>query len=252
MTSTLRLDGRVALVTGAARGIGRAVAETLAAHGAHLALTARHSEQALSELAERLSADHGVTVLAQCSDAADSAQVAALYQTVFKRFGRLDVLVNNAGVMEPGLLGMIAADAIERQLRLNAGGAALNLQAAAKLMRRRQSGSIISLASILGQRGQAGYAAYAASKAAVIGLTYAAARELGPVGIRVNAIAPGFVDTDLTATVDDAARAAIVARTPLGRLGAAAEVADAALFLASDLARFVTGQVLGVDGGWSP
>lgn len=252
MTCSLRLDGRVALVTGAARGIGRAVAETLAGHGAHLIVTTARSGDALADLAQRLAADHGVTAIAEVSDAAEPAQISALYQSVFKRFGRLDILVNNAGIMEPGLLGMIPAAAIERQLRLNAGGALLNLQAAAKLMGRRKAGSIISLSSVLGRHGQAGFAAYAASKAAVIGFTQAAARELGPQGIRVNAVAPGFIDTDLTAATDAETRAAILARTPLGRLGTAQEVAEVVLFLASDLARFVTGQVLGIDGGWVP
>lgn len=243
------LAGRCAVVTGASRGIGRAIAETLAGHGADVALVAVHDPAALTAQAAELAARAGVRALALPGDVGDPAAVKACYQAVWSAWKRLDVLVNNAGVMEGALIGMIGDELIDRTLATNTRGAILHLQGAARLMARAKRGAIVNLASIIGERGVAGQAVYAASKAAVVGLTRAAAVELAPQGIRVNAVAPGLIDTELVAHLSPEARAAQLAQIGLGRIGAADEVADVVVFLASDLAGYVTGQVLGVDGG---
>ncbi|MGC2855616.1 SDR family NAD(P)-dependent oxidoreductase [Novispirillum sp. DQ9] len=243
------LHGRVAVVTGASRGIGRAVAERLAGAGADVVLTALRDPAALEVLAADIAARHGVRCLGVAGDVADAAAVSALFSTVHKTFKRLDILVNNAGIMDDAPLGMIAADSLDRTLAVNLAGPLLCLQTAARLMRRGGGGAVVNLGSLIGLRGAPGQAAYAAAKAGIVGLTLAAAKELGPAGIRVNAVAPGFIDTDMTARFDEAARAGRIAATPLGRLGTAEDVAAAVLFLASPEASFITGQVLGVDGG---
>lgn len=241
--------GRTALVTGASRGIGRAVADTLAMLGADVALVAARDPSGLTAQADELAARHGVRTLALPGDVADPAAVKACYQAVWRAWKRLDVLVNNAGVMEGALIGMIGDALIERTLAVNTAGAIHHLQGAARLMTRAGAGAIINVSSILGVRGQAGQAVYATSKAALLGLTLSAAAELAPKGVRVNAIAPGFIDTELVAHLGADSRAAELGRIGLGRFGTPADVADAVAFLASEAAGYITGQVLGVDGG---
>ncbi|MGB3878629.1 MAG: SDR family NAD(P)-dependent oxidoreductase [Shinella zoogloeoides] len=239
------LTGRVALVTGASRGIGLAAARRLADQGASVVLVARQiGEPVLDMFAgvdpERLLLIEGDVGVADFSQAA--------VKQVFSRYRRLDILVNNAGVMRPAVTGMISDADIHESLQTNVAGVIHFTQAAARLMAR-TGGSIVNLSSIVGVRGVAGQLVYAASKAGVIGATLAAAKELARHNIRVNAVAPGFIETALTEGLSPEIKAETLRSIGLARLGTAEEVADVILFLASDLSRYVTGQVIGVDGG---
>jgi 3-oxoacyl-[acyl-carrier protein] reductase len=247
MSMDWALKDKVALVTGATRGIGREVAEQLAAGGAKIVVNARaleQVEQRAAELAER----HGIETLGVAADAGDAKAVSALYQAIFKRFKRLDVLVNCAGVMRDALLAMSSEELVRETLQVNLAGAIYHVQGAAKLMARGRSGSIIQLASIVGEQGLEGLSVYAASKAGVVGLVRAAAKELAAQGVRVNAVAPGFIKTDMTAHYSDERVASTVQNIRIGRAGTATDVAGTILYLASDLSSYVTGQVIGVDG----
>ncbi|MDB4987244.1 MAG: short-chain dehydrogenase/reductase [Myxococcaceae bacterium] len=248
MNADWGLTGKVAIVTGSTRGIGWAIAEALAAAGASVVVNGVRDPALVEARAQELHARYGVPALALTADAGDPKAVANAYQAVFKRFKRLDVLVNGAGIMRGALIGMISDELVRDTLQINLAGAIHHLQGAAKLMARHKSGSIVNITSLLGVQGTEGQSVYAASKAGVVGLTLAAAKELAPQGIRVNAIAPGFIDTDLTAALSDDKRAEFIARIRLGRVGQARDVANAALFFASELSGFVTGQVLAVDG----
>lgn len=253
------LQHKVALITGAARGIGFATALLYARQGAHVFLSGRNHEalaQARQAILDTLQAEWTGgesrpepridTVLLDVSRP-DSVRDA--FQLVFKQARRLDVLVANAGVMEDALIGMVTPDQVERTFQTNAFGVLYCAQYASRLMARNGGGSIINITSIMGVRGNAGQSAYAGSKAAVIGITTSLAKELGPQQIRVNAIAPGLIDTELTQSVGADKLAARQAAIVMGRIGSADEVAQVALFLASPMAAYVTGQVIGVDGG---
>ncbi len=244
----LDLTGKVALVTGASRGIGRAVALALARQGADLLLNSRYGGAALDEVAETARA-LGRRCVTQAGDVADATTVASAAQLAFREFGRLDVLVNNAGVLKDALIGMIQVHDARAMLETNVLGPILMTQAVARLMQRSGGGSIINLASIIGTHGNKGQLAYGASKGAVVAATLSAAKELAVHQIRVNAIAPGFIDTDMTRSLPAAVQQERLQSIGMGRVGSADEVADVALFLASDLSRYVTGQVIGVDGG---
>ncbi|SFW51107.1 SDR family NAD(P)-dependent oxidoreductase [Amycolatopsis australiensis] len=237
------LTGRVALVTGGTRGIGLATVRALVAAGATVVLTGRDESRA-KEAAASAGAAAGLAL-----DVTDAKAVSSLVRSVAKEHGKLDIVVANAGIMEDALLGMIREEAVDATLSTNVAGTLHTVQAAARAMMRKKTGAIVVLASIVGEYGSAGQTVYAASKAAVANIAKSAAKELGRSGIRVNAVAPGVIETDLTAGLSEEAKAENAAKTPLGRLGRAEEVANAIRFLVSDEASFVTGQVLGIDGG---
>ncbi|HVO97877.1 MAG TPA: SDR family oxidoreductase [Bryobacteraceae bacterium] len=249
MDSSLRLDGKIAFVTGSTRGIGWATARVLAGAGATLAINGVSSQELLDQRVEEIRRDYSVPCVGFLANSTDLQAVQSCYAAVFQRFRRLDILVNNAGILRSGLLGMMQEGMIREVLETNTLGVIYHLQEASRLMARHRSGSIINMTSIFGLRGDEGHAVYSASKAAVVGLTLAAAKELGPKGVRVNAIAPGLIQTEMTDGIDETKLAGRVASIRLGRIGLPQEVANAALFLASDLSSYITGQILGVDGG---
>ena len=243
------LRGRTALVTGSTRGIGRASADLLASLGADVAVNGCQSDEAVQEIAAGIADRHQVRTLALPGDVSDPEVVASMYRTLFSEFRQLDVLVNNAGILRDALLGMIGPELVERVLGVNAKGAIYVLQGAARLMTRAGRGSIINVSSIVGVQGNEGQTVYGASKAAVIGLTRSAARELAPKGIRVNAIAPGYIETDMISRLPPEVRALRESQIGLARVGTPDDIARVVAFLATDLSAYVTGQVLGVDGG---
>ncbi|GLL02107.1 SDR family oxidoreductase [Dactylosporangium matsuzakiense] len=242
------LAGRVVVVTGGTRGIGRATSELLARAGAAVVLTGR-DELETERAAAELSAAGAVPVTGAAFDVADFDAVSAAFKAIAARHGRIDGLVANAGVSENAVIGMITPRSVERLLATNVAGTIFTVQAAARIMMRRGAGSIVVLASVVGEHGSAGQTAYAASKAAAATVARSASKELGPRGIRVNAVAPGLIDTEMTARIPEAVVEARLADTALRRLGDPVDVARVIRFLISDEAAFVTGQVLGVDGG---
>jgi 3-oxoacyl-[acyl-carrier protein] reductase len=249
MPDRLDLSGRVGVVTGASRGIGAAIAETLAAQGMALILTGHSHPDRLEARAQAITAAHGVAVATHVGDIADPATSAALAKMAFSTHRRLDLWVNNAGVLVDGLIGMVPPADIDRTLGINLAGVLHGTQAAARLMARGGAGSIVNLTSIIGRFGNVGQLVYGASKAGVIGATLSAAKELAPKNIRVNAVAPGFIQTDMVAQLPAEKYAERMASIGMGRIGQPQEIADTVLYLASDLSRYVTGQVIGVDGG---
>lgn len=248
MAYNLGLKNKVAVVTGASRGIGAAIAEALAAEGVNLALTSQKQSD-VENIASKLEKAHGITCLTHAGDVSDEKSVQALYQKTHEKFGGLDILIANAGILGDGLLGMVSETAIRRTLEVNVTGTLNHMQAAARLMRRKKAGSIVVMSSIIGRMGNKGQALYAASKAALIGASLSAAKELGQDGIRVNAIAPGMIETDMTKHLSQEIRQQRLQNIALGKYGEPQDVAGTALFLASDLSSYVTGQVIGVDGG---
>ena len=244
----LGLAGRVALVTGSTRGIGLAIAGTLARAGAAVAVCGRDAARA-AEVAERLAATHGVTARGYAADVGEVAQAAALVEAVERDFGQLDILVNNAGLTRDNLLMRLKDDDWDAVLNANLRGAFATCRAASRGMMKRRWGRIINVACVVGLTGNKGQANYAASKAGLIGMTKSIAKELGSRNILANVVAPGFIETDMTAAMTPEARQALSAGIPLERLGTPEDVAGMVAVLASDLAGYVTGQVFVVDGG---
>ncbi len=247
--SEIQLTDRVAIVTGGARGIGLAISTIFAAHGANLIIGGCSSKESLERTADALASEYGVTVLTVFGDVGDSAVAQTAAKLAFSNFKRLDILVNNAGVLDDALVGMIREEVIDKVLSTNVKGVINFTQAAARLMARNGGGSIINMSSIIGRVGNSGQLVYGASKAAVIGATMSAAKELAEKGIRVNAIAPGYINTDMIANIDEATDQQRRASIAMGRIGQPEDIANVALFLASDLSSYVTKQVIGVDGG---
>jgi 3-oxoacyl-[acyl-carrier protein] reductase len=248
MNEFLSLNGKVSLVTGAARGIGRKIAETLAQHGSDLALADRNFEM-VSTTAQEIAAESGRKVHAVAVDVSNTASAKAMVDQTLEKFGHIDILVNNAGVTRDNLIMRMDEADWDLVLSINLKGVFNCSKAVVRSMMKQHSGRIINISSVSGLAGQAGQANYSASKAGVIGITKALARELGSRQITVNAVAPGFIPTDLTNDLPEDLKTESLKAIPLGRWGTTQEIASAVAFLASDEAGYITGHVLSVDGG---
>ena len=238
------LDGEIALVTGGSRGIGRAIALRLAEEGAKVAINYAGNQTAAEEV-KAIIEQHGGTAMIVQTDVSDSAAAAEMVARVHEELGGLDILVNNAGITRDTLLVRMKAEDFDTNLK----GIYACTKAAAKFMTKQRSGRIVNLSSVVGEIGNIGQTNYAAAKAGVIGFSKAAAKELAARHVTVNVVAPGFIDTDMTAVLKDSIREKLIEGIPLGALGKPEHVADAVLFLVSDAASYITGQVLNVDGG---
>ncbi|MBI5521428.1 MAG: 3-oxoacyl-[acyl-carrier-protein] reductase [Desulfarculus sp.] len=242
-------QARVSLVTGGSRGIGRAICLALARPGDVVAFNHFDPDEEAATETLKLIEAKGAKAYAQKFDVSDPAQVAAFVETLVNEHGRLDVLVNNAGITMDNLLVRMSLEQFERVLKVNLVGTFVCLQAAAKVMMKQRSGAIVNLASVVAAIGNAGQANYSASKAGVVALTKTAAKELASRGVRVNAVAPGFIETDMTAKLPEKIVEAMKATIPMGRTGQPEDVADVVAFLCSDASRYLTGQLLHVGGG---
>jgi 3-oxoacyl-[acyl-carrier protein] reductase len=243
------LSGKVALVTGGSRGLGRAIALAFAQQGADVAINFRGNAAAADEVAAAVRDCGRRTVTIQGDTSGGREACEAIVKAAIDEFGKVDILVNNAGITRDDLLMRMSAEAWDEVISTNLSGPFWMTRAIARPMMKARSGRIINMSSAAGRMGNPGQANYAAAKAGLIGLTKTTARELAPRGITCNALAPGLITTDLTADLPDAATEALVSLTPLGYVGTVDDVAAAAVYFASDEARYVTGQVLGIDGG---
>jgi len=244
----MHLSGRVALVTGSGRGIGKAIAERFAREGAFVVLNDVGDEGPARAALAEIEAAGGRGAVAMF-DVADGAAVEAAVRRVVAEQGRLDVVVNNAGITRDNLLMRMSDEEFDAVLRVNLKGTFFVTRAAVRPMMKQRSGRIINVSSVVGLMGNAGQSNYAAAKAGIAGFTKSVAREVASRGITVNAIAPGFIETAMTAALPENVRAAFLAQIPAGRFAAPGEVAELALFLASDAASYITGQVIGINGG---
>ena len=242
------LENKVALITGAGRGIGRAIAVALAKEGAQVIINYNGSEKKALEVKQLIEEQGGKAVTCQC-DVSDFTACEAFFKAVTEKYGRIDFLINNAGITKDGLLMAMKEEDFDSVSDVNLKGTFHCIRFAARQMMRQRYGRIVNMASVVGVAGNAGQANYSASKAGVIGLTKSAAKELASRGITVNAIAPGMIETDMTADLADKVKDEMMKQIPLKRFGQAEDVANAAAFLVSDEAAYITGQVLHVDGG---
>lgn len=244
------LKGKCAVVTGTSRGIGRAIALKYAKLGANLVINYRNSEEEAIALECEIK-ELGVEVLSLKADISNFEEANNLITKAKERFGSIDVLVNNAGITKDGLVMRMKEEDFDRVIEVNLKGVFNCIRAVTPIMIRQKSGRVINMASVVGITGNAGQLNYCAAKAGVIGMTKSLAREVGSRGINVNAIAPGFIVTDMTNELGDKAKEAVMANIPLKRFGEASDIAEVAAFLASDAGSYITGQVISVDGGMS-
>jgi 3-oxoacyl-[acyl-carrier protein] reductase len=242
------LSGKIALVTGGSRGIGRAIALTLAGYGADVAVNYSGSEEAANAVVQEIRA-MGRRAVAVRADVADKQACAGMFETVKQELGSLDILVNNAGITRDGLAVAMKEEDFDQVIATNLKGAFLCMQLAGKEMMRKRSGRILNISSITGVHGNAGQINYCAAKAGLIGMTKTLARELAGRGVTVNALAPGYIDTDMTAKLPEKVKETVLQSIPLKRMGQPQDIAEAVAFLASDRAAYITGQTLMVDGG---
>lgn len=242
------LENKVALVTGAGRGIGRAIAIALAKEGAEVVVNYNGSEERAKEVKQTIEENGGKASIYKCN-VSDFEACEAMIKDIVKEHGRLDILINNAGITKDGLIMKMKEEDFDSVLNVNLKGTFNTIRHSARQMLRQKSGKIINISSVSGILGNAGQANYAASKAGVIGLTKTMARELGSRGITVNAIAPGFVDTEMTGVLSEEIRENACRQIILGRFGKPEDIANVAVFLASDKADYITGQIISVDGG---
>ncbi len=242
------LNGKIALVTGASRGIGRSIAQALARQGAYVVLNYHGGEERARKVLEEIREAGGQGEIYRC-DVSSEEQTKEMIGQILTRHGRLDILVNNAGITRDNLILRMKAEDLDAVLDTNLKGTFYCMKYAAKQMLRQRSGRVINISSIVGIHGNAGQVNYSASKAGIIGMTKSLAKELGSRGITVNAVAPGFIETEMTEELPPDIRERMLGAIPLGHFGRAEDVAETVLFLASDQAAYITGQVIGVDGG---
>jgi 3-oxoacyl-[acyl-carrier protein] reductase len=244
----MRLSGKVALVTGSARGIGRSIAEAFSAEGAIVVVNDVGNDAGACETLAAITGSGGNGTV-EMFDVSDAAQVDAGVKNILAAHGRIDVLVNNAGITRDNLLLRMSEEEFDAVLRVNLKGTYLLTKTVTRHMMKQRSGTVVNISSVVGMMGNAGQSNYAAAKAGIIGFTKAAARELASRNITVNAIAPGFIRTAMTAALPEAVQKAFLAQIPLGRFAEPREVAELALFLASDASSYITGQVVVINGG---
>jgi len=244
----INLEDRVALVTGGSRGIGRAIASSLAAAGATVVVNYKGNAAGAEEVVREIAASDGRALAIQ-ADISQADQVERLFKAVLERYGKLDILVNNAGITRDTLLLRMKEDDFNAVIDTNLGGVFLCTKAALRPMTKARGGRIINITSVVGLMGNAGQSNYAAAKAGIIGFTKSTAREMASRGITINAVAPGYIETELTGVLSEQIRGAILENIPLGRLGTPQDVANLVCFLASDAASYITGETITVDGG---